>query len=70
MSRKYKTKLNPVRLFIITGEFDDYKFSCIYTKEYFENYNFPVKLEVIPNLAHEYPKMKEKEIWEFFINKV
>ena len=59
---------DPCPLLIITGEFDDYKSSCIFAKEYIESRNFYVEIIIIPELGHIYPKGKENEIWTFFKN--
>lgn len=59
-------EIKPVRVLIITSEFDDYKGSCIFAKEYFEKLNFPVEFKLIPKLSHDYPVGMEQEIWSFF----
>ncbi len=61
-------EIKPVRLLIITSEFDDYQESCIYAKGYFEKLNFPVVFKLLPKLSHQYPIGMEQEIWSFFIN--
>ena len=65
--KQYKI-FKPLPIYIITGDNDDYKESCVFTKEFFEKNGFIVKIDIIPNKSHSYPKGKEKEIWDFFNN--
>lgn len=58
----------PLPIYVLTGDNDPYKESCLKAKSLFEMANCPVTIEIMENRKHSYYNDKEEYLWtEFFL---
>lgn len=59
---------HPLPIYILTGDNDDYKESCIKAKNLFEKAQCSVNINILENRGHVYYKDQEEFLWtEFFL---
>lgn len=56
----------PLPIYILTGENDDYKESCLKAKNLFETAHCSVNIDILENRSHHYYKDKEEFLWTQF----